>query len=340
MKHLLLKITIILLVLVIGTATLAQAQEFERLDIFTPEHDGGWDLFDLVDFAVNDIDNFWRQTFVEYNLEYFPPNVVQPYTANYPVYTECGESIPNNAFYCSLDHTISYDAELFDYLLQEIGDFAVAAILGHEWGHALQGQLGLFGTMMTIDSELQADCLTGAYTAHVVEDGLADPGDVEEGAYTFFVLGDPEGTPHDDPNAHGSPDMRMNAFLTGLDRGVVYCFENQLRVQSLFGGIDEIQVLAPGRAPEPISLNVTAPSPGELAITVLGYGVEDVELMMMDTSGQVVFEDRSDGNSLRFYGLNQDGQRLANGVYFYVVTIHKSNGEVERSDVKQLIILN
>lgn len=334
------KISTILLALVLGLATLAQAQEFERLDIFTPEHHGQWDLFDLVDFAANDINNYWARVFAEANVTYYPPSVVQPYTAEYPVYTECGESIPNNAFYCSLDHSISYDADLFAYMLNEVGDFAVVSILAHEWGHALQGQLGLFGTMLTIDSELQADCLTGAYTSHVVEDGLADPGDVEEGAYTFFLLGDPEGTPHDHPDAHGSPEMRMNAFLTGLERGVAYCFEQQLRVQSMFIGIIEEPVLAPGRAPEPIQLNVASPRPGELSITVLGYGVESVELTLLDASGQVVFEDRTDGNSLHFHGLNRDGQRLANGVYFYVVTIYKSNGDVERSEVKQLMILN
>jgi predicted metalloprotease len=60
-------------------------------------------------------------------------------------------------------------------------------ILAHEWGHLVQGNLGLLkGQYYTVQTELQADCFAGAWAAHAGEEGLLEEGDLEEGANALF----------------------------------------------------------------------------------------------------------------------------------------------------------
>jgi predicted metalloprotease len=103
-------------------------------------------LEDTVDLSVEDIQTFWKKqfpaTFKGRRYEPIPASQIFPYdtTTGFP---GCGDATPRpyvkNARYCPLDDTVAYDIEgLFPEQYNDFGNFAVAMILAHEWGHAIQ----------------------------------------------------------------------------------------------------------------------------------------------------------------------------------------------------------
>lgn len=190
---------------------------------WTTEDDGCPDTIDdLVAFAAQELDLFWQAVFDEINEDYHSPRGVLAYDR--PQETACGETVPNNAFYCQADHSIYFDKSLFDASLEAIGDFAPVFILAHEWGHLVQGELG-FLTMrerIGIRNELQADCLAGLFTQHAEERNLLDPGDTEEALEIAFESGDPSGAPSS-AASHGTSEQRQAAFAIGYTKSLNEC---------------------------------------------------------------------------------------------------------------------
>ena len=178
----------------------------------------------LLIFAAEDINGYWLDKFNQENTEYAAPNRFVPYDE--PIETECGPALLNNAFYCGGDHGIYYD---YNFLLDQLntdGDFAPVTILAHEWGHLVQGNLGLLqGQFLTIQTELQADCFAGAWAASAGEKGYLEEGDLDEGASSLFKAGDDIDYPWFKPGAHGQPEERIQAFNMGLEQGADACFE-------------------------------------------------------------------------------------------------------------------
>lgn len=198
-------------------------QEEDNRWSFEDESDGCPDgLDDLARLAEFDIDGFWERTSQNFQLPYEGPDEVVAYTDG--VDTPCGAAVPNNAFYCALDHRIYYHEPFIDRQLEQIGDFAVVFVLAHEWGHLMQANLGLLTEdTFTIALELQADCLAGAYTADADKRGLLEQGDTDEGVVTLINSGDPAGVPWFHPAAHGSPEQRVSAFRAGYQGGIEAC---------------------------------------------------------------------------------------------------------------------
>lgn len=87
-------------------------------------------------------------------------------------------------------------------------------------------------------------------------------------------------------------------------------------------------------------LTVQPMAGGQLNIQIHDLSIEEVQLDIYNTAGERVFSGTSQSRGLSFQGLNNDGQRLANGVYFYVVTLKKVDNKIERLKVKQLVVLN
>jgi hypothetical protein len=73
-------------------------------------------------------------------------------------------------------------------------------------------------------------------------------------------------------------------------------------------------------------LELRAPSAERLSLQVFGL------------SGQMVFSAESATGTLRFAGVSYRGQRLAKGVYLYVVTLYGRDGSVWRSEVRKLVV--
>jgi len=179
-------------------------------------------LAKLLDYAPQDINKFWQQTFASSNKRYAAPLVLPYYL---PYRTPCGDSLMNNAFYCPPDNIIHYDYNFISRIYSQVGDYAVASLIAHEWGHSVQTQLGISkGKFFSIQMELQADCFAGAYTQYARQAGELEDGDLEKAGVGLFNAGDRIGTPWFAPQAHGKPMERISAFLDGYKGGVKACF--------------------------------------------------------------------------------------------------------------------
>lgn len=181
---------------------------------------------ETVGLALMDIDTFWGQLFAEQELEYSSPYTL--FFEEASVSSPCGDmSADRGPFYCGVDNTMYLPVGFMIDQYNRIGDFALVTVIAHEWGHSVQMQLGLMDTQMSIDMELQADCLAGSYAGYVAtESELAElsSGDINESLKSLFEVGDSEQTPWFDPQAHGTSDERQEAFLAGYEGGVEVCF--------------------------------------------------------------------------------------------------------------------
>jgi predicted metalloprotease len=209
-------------VLVFATATLPAPVRAQQTP--TPEVDGYRDKEDGSTFRgdysqlYNEIDQFWFQTFQDARLEYYSPEVVNVTTA---MQTPCGAVHPEeeNAYYCPDNATIYLLPDWMDEQSLNIGDYAPITIVAHEWGHHIQN-------LVNADHrdnkafELQADCLSGVFTAHADASGLLDPGDFLEALSLAIDSGDTSlGLPIDNPDAHGTSEERIKALTRGFGGG-------------------------------------------------------------------------------------------------------------------------
>jgi predicted metalloprotease len=212
MKRILTMIVVALAILFSAPTLYAQSTESATI----------WTVPTLVTFVSNDLNQFWNSVFETNNLDYQAPTGVVAYIA--PARTACGEAQANNAFYCGLSHSIHYDQNFLNTVLSDLGDFAVATVIAHEWGHAIQVQLRLL-TRSSVQNELQADCFAGAYAHHAEATGVLEDGDLNEGRNLLAQLGDPNTRFRRGGNraSHGTPVQRVNAFETGYMFGVSGC---------------------------------------------------------------------------------------------------------------------
>jgi len=190
----------------------------------------------LIPAAVDNIQAFWASEFeAVYGQPYepIPDSSLHPYDEdNLP--PPCGgyeftyEEMADNAFWCTVEGFMAWDDQgLFPELYTDYGPFAVAMVLAHEWGHAIQDQIDYED--VTITMEQQADCFAGAWTAHALETedevlGLR-VADLEIALGGMLRFRDAPGTSAADPHAHGSGFDRINAFQEGYELGAVRCAE-------------------------------------------------------------------------------------------------------------------
>ena len=190
---------------------------------------GGGDGF--VEFVAADLDGFWREAFAVEPASYAAP-AVQGF--DQVVFTGCGPAeLGVGPFYCGLDQTIYLDAAFMAGAGEQIGDFAAAFAIAHEWGHHVQRLQGFtrseapdgFGERYGIELELMADCYAGVWAQDADTRGILEPGDIEEAVVLAFYIGDAPGTSPYDPSAHGSIPQRVKAFLDGYFDGISACEE-------------------------------------------------------------------------------------------------------------------
>jgi len=190
---------------------------------------------EIVNATIVDLEEFWTAMMpVQWGIEFPTLAGLGPYFISQGDRPQCGGSMQRreyeqNAFYCGEDDTIQWDAEgLIAPLFQEFGDFTVALVLAHEWGHAVQNRYGFDSlNQPTIISELQADCFAGAWTGRIAADESdilrLEPGDLEEAMAGFLLIGDGLGTAPGGPDAHGGSFDRLSAFFDGFNDGVARC---------------------------------------------------------------------------------------------------------------------
>jgi uncharacterized protein len=143
----------------------------------------------------------------------------------------------DSAFYCPTDDTVylsqSLAARIWDgtfeiypgqFAAAPAGDTGVLYVLGHEYAHNLQTELGLYGDPSysgddpypLINTELHADCWSGVYLRAKLDAGQLEEGDPEEAIWAAARVGD---YAYDNPTHHGTPDQRVAAFTVGYDSG-------------------------------------------------------------------------------------------------------------------------
>jgi predicted metalloprotease len=178
--------------------------------------------------AIADLEQYWGEQYPKlYNADY------EPVSGGFYAVTEDSEAPPcttepaevaGNAFYCSTEDVVAWDAQgLLPELQENFGDFVIPVVMAHEWGHAIQARSNF--TARTVTSELQADCFAGAWSKHAQDDDMFDvnAADLDMALAGVLDLRDTPGTSKIDPNAHGSGFDRVSAFQDGYDNGLEKC---------------------------------------------------------------------------------------------------------------------
>jgi predicted metalloprotease len=191
-------------------------------------------LDDVVESALNDVQDFWVETYPQVfggqfqplSGGYFPygPDTAPPPCGNPPPDYSV---IADNAFYCPEGDLIAWDeVALIPQLANDFGKFTVGIVFAHEFGHAIQFRADITD-VPTLVSEQQADCFAGAWTKWIA-DGNSDSFSVDETELDSSVAGmisisDLPGTQAEDPLAHGSGFDRISAFQDGYENSAQQC---------------------------------------------------------------------------------------------------------------------
>ena len=168
--------------------------------------------------------NYWGEQFRTSGLQFNPISQLIPYEREGEV--DCGGQPLglNNAAYCSAGDFIAYDVNWAFGSFRQIGDAFIFYLLGHEYAHGVQLRLGI-QKQFTIQQELQADCMAGAYIGDSVRDKqlqLQD-GDIDELRGGLEAVGDQPGQPWFAEGAHGTASQRTQSFAKGFDDGLDQC---------------------------------------------------------------------------------------------------------------------
>jgi predicted metalloprotease len=196
----------------------------------------GSEVNDVIGNAIADLEAFWTDAYPEaYGAPYEPLSgglyAIDSSTDPQQVPCASGPDINellNNAFYCPPADAVVWDQETFmPDLAERYGNFTVAVVIAHEWGHAIQERAQFSGASVT--TELQADCFAGAWVQHV-DDGDSErfsvtTDDLDQALAGVLSLRDAPGGVADDPSAHGSGFDRVGAFQDGFESGVTRCAE-------------------------------------------------------------------------------------------------------------------
>ena len=193
----------------------------------------------FVQFVVANVQDTWKRIFTEGGQTY-QPTTLRLFTSG--IQTGCGAaSAQVGPFYCPADKHVYIDLTFFRELqdrFQAAGDFAQAYVIAHEFGHHVQNLLGVSDDVnrrqqedpesaneLSVRTELQADCLAGVWGHSAQQEGLLEPGDLDEGLTAAAAVGDDRiqsqsgrGV-HPESFTHGTSAQRMKWFRAGFDGG-------------------------------------------------------------------------------------------------------------------------
>jgi predicted metalloprotease len=144
------------------------------------------------------------------------------------IMTKCGESIPQNAFYCGVDQQLYYSYDLATLFSGELrtARYVAEMVIAHEFGHAVQGRTGIStsvdiaqynaeteeaATELNRRLEVQADCFAGMFLRSIAAATNVTETDAYHGQQVFAELGDPPSG-----GDHGQSATRAHWFDTGF----------------------------------------------------------------------------------------------------------------------------
>jgi predicted metalloprotease len=197
-----------------------------------PEYDG------FLTTAFGDLEQFWSETFpATYSKPWRPlaGGIYAAYPGRSAEIPGCGTPTSSyddvkagTAFYCIDGDFMAYDdADGLPGLVDLLGKEAVAIVLAHEFGHAIQARADEWEQPGVL-KEQQADCFAGAWAAHVAageSDTIGfDDAAVRAGLIAMIYVRDPiDGSGLTDPLAHGTGFDRVGAFQDGFEGGATRC---------------------------------------------------------------------------------------------------------------------
>jgi uncharacterized protein len=191
--------------------------------------------------VTRDVDSYWTKQFSEAGLP--EPRVGYSWIpAGQTAASACGDEDgtmgDSAAAYCPGDDTIyisqKFANDIYTGALDQalpgssqgygrtVGDFSVAYIVAHEYGHQVQDELGLFekygSQVPTMAFELQADCYAGTWANSAHQENRLEDGDVQEALDAALAVGDFDAQ---NPAHHGTPEQRAAAWNSGFESGAV-----------------------------------------------------------------------------------------------------------------------
>jgi predicted metalloprotease len=216
----------------------SQSAATEQRDLTPSEIEEG----KFVKTILADNEDVWNKIFQENNLQFEAAKIV---LFSGQVETACGgASSASGPFYCPGDQKIYMDMSFFEELRTKFGakggDFAIAYVIGHEYGHHIQNLLGTSTKMrqlqqgkseaeankLSVALELQADFYAGLWTNYNEKiNAMLEPGDIEEALSAAQAVGDDaiqkkmQGQVVPDSFTHGTSEQRMYWFQKGLQSG-------------------------------------------------------------------------------------------------------------------------
>ncbi|MEM8903250.1 MAG: neutral zinc metallopeptidase [Actinomycetota bacterium] len=191
---------------------------------------GGLPLVMVVEETARDLPQFWAEQAPRlWGEEWRPVVNVEAYLLREGSYPTCGPTLDElaearmQAYYCAATDTVAWDAEeLFPAIYGWFGDAAPAVVMAHEWAHAAQDRM--VARQTTVVSELQADCLAGAWLAEAPPALRPAAEDFLDRAASFFAwIGDPADTHLAIEERHGTGGERLRSFGTGYRQGPAAC---------------------------------------------------------------------------------------------------------------------
>ena len=199
---------------------------------------------EFVSMLTAENEETWNKIFQQNGIQFKPAKVVLFESA-----TRSGCGAAQSAmgpFYCPADQTIYMDMSFFNELQQKfgakVGQFTVAYVLGHEYGHHIQYMLGTLNNVdqlrnsgrysesemnkVSVANELQADFYAGLWAKQTDNrEKILEPGDIQQAMSAAAAVGDDniqkraQGYVNQESFTHGSSAQREEWFMKGYNSG-------------------------------------------------------------------------------------------------------------------------
>jgi predicted metalloprotease len=196
----------------------------------------------LVSWTLDDVQQTWAKLLPEQTgRDYRRAKLVL-----FRDYTQSGCGVAQSQsgpFYCPADEKVYIDLNFWDELRRLGGsnaDFAQSYVIAHELGHHVQDILGIEQQVqqlsgqnpsqrnaLSVNLELQADCLAGVWAHSTEQRQIINNSDIAAGLQAAAAVGDDHiqkmerGAVSPESFTHGSSAQRMGWFKQGLEQGTI-----------------------------------------------------------------------------------------------------------------------